>query len=171
MWLQVLALFFSVLLQKCDQSCEHARGDVQKRPHLQHLSALGGVKPFCCGFGKLTLVLDREHEAWGMKLSKKFSTGSKNEHLLERTMRGGRGAMRDMTFSPHLLNVLLFNLYNLKQVCSDLYSLSCQHSQELLLGNLKSPPVSYLFQGKFRVREKVCSRFSRKHTNVFQNPR
>lgn len=79
--------------------------------------------------------------------------------------------MRDMTFSPHLLNVLLFNLYNLKQVCSDLYSLSCQHSQELLLGNLKSPPVSYLFQGKFRFREKVCSRFLRKHTNVFQNPR
>lgn len=86
---------------------------MQKRPHLQHLSALGAVKPFCWGFGKLTLVLDREHKTWGMKLSKKFSTGRRTNACWreqeEVEERWGTWHLKMLPFPPHLLNALLFN--------------------------------------------------------------
>lgn len=93
---------------------------MQKRPHLQNRSAQGAVKPFCWWFGKLTLVLDRQYKTWGMKPSKKFSTGRKMNGCWreQREEVEERWHLKRIPFPPIYLMFyyLIYTIWNLGRV-------------------------------------------------------
>lgn len=132
---------------------------MQKRPHLQNQSAQGAVKPFCWWFGKLKLVLDRQYKTWGMKPSKRFSTGRKM-NACRREQREAveeRWHLKKIPFPPIYLMFyyLIYTIWNMgrvlcfvgkDQVRSNLYLLSRQHAQELLLATRKGFPLGPYFR-------------------------